>query len=78
MVETRLQRAQRLLRITMDLGENSPLEKALVEANQMDIRNWFSLKEEEINDLSYDENGTEKLLRSGDTIYLKAFIAYVD
>jgi len=73
-----LQTSQRILRHVMDLGDDSPLEKALTEASLMDHRMWFYLSREQINALSYTDNGKLETLRLGDTVYLEAFIAFVD
>ena len=61
MVETRKQTAQRVLRTTMDLGDDSPLELALAQANLLDIKKWTSLPDSTIDAMTYkDASGAEK------------------
>jgi len=78
MPETRKDKAIRVLHTIIGLDPDSNLEKALNENTLLDTRTWFGLTEEDMDSLTYTDSGTEKTLRKGDTMPLKAFLALVD
>ena len=77
MVETRLQKAQRMLRTTFGLGNDSPLELALTSASLMDVNLWMSLDQAQVVALKYDDNGTETNLKLGHYLILKVYQVFV-
>jgi len=77
MVETGLQCACRILRDTIGLDADSPLEKALAKANLLRMENWVSMDEEEIDCLSYDEEGKSIPLDDRNKLKVTAFTTLV-
>jgi hypothetical protein len=80
MVSTRDQAAQNAQQIIGDVfnfSANSPLEKALMENDVLDVTDWTMLTVANLESLTYTDNGAKKHLSLGQWNKIRQFQMYV-